>query len=360
MTCKTMIKNKILLTSQASEWELYAKRSGNVFSSLGFALVNEKESGFPNQMFVVEDENAAVIYSYQLRDTTKLPFSNGLKAFDVYSPDYGGPVFVGDPQYRDAMLEHFRVRFEEHCRANQIAAEFARFHLWFQDEPCLEQDLIVDGPDHVYVDLTLSHEELWSQSFQYACRKNITRAQKEELKFFQADSEEHIIEFHRIYSSTMERRQAHSRYLFSLDNFMDYFHYMSDQCAYFLVEHKGQVIAATLYLYDADHIYSYLGGADMNYQQMRPTNYLIYNLILWAKDHNIRRFILGGGYQENDGIFRFKQTFSPLTSRRRFYRRVIMPDLYEQLSEAARKHYGLTQDELSDIKFFPKYRYTPV
>ena len=62
-------------------------------------------------------------------------------------------------------------------------------------------------------------------------------------------------------------------------------------------------------------VFSFLGGADAEFQMIRPTNLVIWETILWAPDAGKKRFIPGGGYTVSDGIFRFKSTFSKHRTR---------------------------------------------
>jgi lipid II:glycine glycyltransferase (peptidoglycan interpeptide bridge formation enzyme) len=123
-----------------------------------------------------------------------------------------------------------------------------------------------------------------------------------------------------------------------------------------LAELDGQAIAATLYLHDDDNVYAYLGGLDYAYQRVRPSNAVIYETMLWAKRLGKKRLILGGGYHEKDGIFRFKSTFSPLRARFQIYRKVHMAEQYAALCEAWETYYGVPA---SSDGYFPAYRFEP-
>jgi lipid II:glycine glycyltransferase (peptidoglycan interpeptide bridge formation enzyme) len=123
-----------------------------------------------------------------------------------------------------------------------------------------------------------------------------------------------------------------------------------------LAEYRNQIVAATLYLYDDVDVYSYLGGADKAFQQIRPTNAVVYATINWARQQGKRRLILGGGYLPDDGIFRFKASFSPLRAHFRVYRHVHLPAEYHRVCQAWSSYYGKRELELN---YFPAYRSLP-
>jgi CelD/BcsL family acetyltransferase involved in cellulose biosynthesis len=151
----------------------------------------------------------------------------------------------------------------------------------------------------------------------------------------------------------MERNEALAAYFLDEAYFQAIFEEMPSGARFALAEHDGGVIAATLYLHDADDVYSYLGGADHEQQQLRPTNSVVHDTIRWAREQGKRRLILGGGYRPGDGIFRFKASFSPRRAALELARRVHLPDDLERLTEAWRAHNGPGADSGD---YFPAYR----
>ncbi len=205
----------------------------------------------------------------------------------------------------------------------------------------------------VYVDLTWPEQQLWRTSFSHACRKNINRSQRENVRVFEAQTMGDIREFHRLYIQTMNGRNALKHYYYSLDYFSTIFEELRGSARFVLAEYKNQTVAGILYLHDRDDVYSYLGGADMNFQHVRPTNAVIYDTILWGKREGKRRLILGGGYLPSDGIFRFKASFSPERARFFVYKRVHLPEKYAALCRTWSSTYGKDSQATA---YFPPYR----
>ena len=82
--------------------------------------------------------------------------------------------------------------------------------------------------------------------------------------------------------------------------------------------------------------YSFLGGTASDAFELRPNDLLKWELILWLKSAGKRRFVLGGGYGADDGIFRYKRSFAPHGLVPFFVgRRVLEPELYRDLTESA-------------------------
>jgi lipid II:glycine glycyltransferase (peptidoglycan interpeptide bridge formation enzyme) len=250
----------------------------------------------------------------------------------------------------------FRQAFSRYCRQEGIISEFAHLHPWHSCTALLMRDGIAFNREIVYVDLNASTRELWLTHLNHACKKNIKRSLNEKVEVFAATTADEIGEFYRIYTATMERNGAAPSYFFPLSYFIAFHATMPKNAQFMLAAYEGKIIAGTLYLYDRHDIYSYLGGADHEYQQVRPTNAVIYHTIRWGQWQTMSRLILGGGYEPDDGIFRFKATFSPLRANFFTYKRIHRRRSYTQLCESWAAQYGETIDGST---FFPAYRSQP-
>jgi predicted N-acyltransferase len=349
-----MYKQHLFTAEDADAWRTFLPSSVSVFGSLEYAEIWQELSGNRACLFVEESNQSSIAYPFFMRPIDSLPFSaHTAVRWDIRTPDFTGPIVQG--QDASGKLTGFAERFSRSCQTQGIVAEFAHLHPWIACTELLEDAHLQLDREIVYVDLSLSEEQLWRESFTYACRKNIKRAQREHVEVCEAQTADDIREFHRIYVLTMERNQALDSYYFSLDFFLAFLERMPANARFVLAKCKDRVVAATLYLHDDDSVYSYLGGADHCYQQVRPTNAVIYDTILWAKRQGKKRLILGGGYQPNDGIFRFKSSFSPLTAKFYVYKHIHLLEDYERLCKAWVKYY---RRELDRNRYLPAYRST--
>jgi predicted N-acyltransferase len=126
----------------------------------------------------------------------------------------------------------------------------------------------------------------------HAWRKNIKRSVREGVRLFEAETFDHIREFHRIYINTMIRTDASGQYHFSLGYFLRLFDEMRNQVRFTMAAWNGRIVGAILYTHDDDNIYSYSGGADSAFQQMRPSNAIVYDVVRWGAFHGKKRLIL--------------------------------------------------------------------
>lgn len=344
-----------LLTTDDPMWERLLPAQRSIFGSVEYARICQQHSADEARLFAVTSDAGLIAFPYFLRAINDLPFAKTFnrKQFDILSPEYTGPVALTDDL---TLMQAYRNRFDRICREQGIVAEFAHLHPWNWQAHCLHSDDIGIDREIVYVDETLSEDDIWNESLTYACRKNLKRAHQENIRIYAATSLDDVREFYRIYVHTLDRNNALGRYYFPFSFFQAFWEQLPDNSRFMLAEYREQIVAATLYLYDDIDIYSYLGGADQAFQHIRPTNAVVYTTINWARQHGKRRLILGGGYRPDDGIFRFKASFSPLRAHFRVYQHVHLPNEYTELCQAWSAYYGGRDCESN---YFPVYRSVP-
>jgi len=153
----------------------------------------------------------------------------------------------------------------------------------------------------------------------------------------------------------MDRNNAKESYYFNKD-FFDIINTMKDNIVYFNVIHEEKVISTELVIYSPNNCYSYLGGTLSEYFDLRPNDFLKYEIIKWAYENKIKNFILGGGYgNDDDGIYRYKKSFAP-NGVYEFYigKKIFNQEDYNKLLDIRKKEIETT--ELENQKFFPLYR----
>ncbi|MDD5457686.1 MAG: GNAT family N-acetyltransferase, partial [Candidatus Margulisbacteria bacterium] len=128
---------------------------------------------------------------------------------------------------------------------------------------------------------------------------------------------------------------------------------MTGNYIYLHVLNEGSVISTELVLYGSENCYSFLGGTDHVFFHMRPNDFLKYEIIKWAKEKGLKNFILGGGYGGDDGIFKYKRSFSP-NGMCDFYigKKIFDKEKYKTLTDMRIKKENFEENS----NFFPEYR----
>jgi hypothetical protein len=339
-------------TSESARWDSLLPDHASVFCSSSFAHVAARFMAVAPRLLVSRAGHSRliqVVWPRALPDALVVG-GHSTSRLDLAGPPYSGHFLEGAASEAEILLH--RARLLDWCSAREVVAEFGHLHPW---DSCTAQLFPADVFEEraiVLVDLSLSESDLWANSFTYACRKNIRRSERDGVRVWQAESDADLHEFHRIYVGTMDRNNAQASYYFPVEFFHQIRRSLGDHARFNLASVGDKVVAGTLYLRDRDNAYSYLGGADIAFQNSRPTNAIVWDAIRWAKSVGCRRLILGGGYSADDGIFRFKCSFSPLREAFKVLRRVHSPTAYEQLCARWQElHAG--QDPGA---FFPAYR----
>jgi lipid II:glycine glycyltransferase (peptidoglycan interpeptide bridge formation enzyme) len=239
------------------------------------------------------------------------------------------------------------------ARQQGIIAEFAHVHPWSDSRHLLREGCAYNR-DIVWVDVAQSPETLFRNHFEHSARKNINKAQREGVKIFTDCGDDALHEFFRIYSGTMRRNQALDRYAFSLQFFRRIRDSLTENARFVFARYGGRIVAATLYMYDDDDVFSFLGGADAEFNSVRPTNLVVWDTIQWAHATGRKRLILGAGFRPNDGIFQFKATFSPLRQPFYVYKRIHRQEDFARLDRRSREYNGIGDEH---VDYFPSYRY---
>lgn len=258
-------------------------------------------------MFCYRDGNEQAINIFFKRDIAKEKnFQNKIeqgKYFDLISP-YGYGGYVGN------CLDEKKLWrcHHEYCMSRGYVCEVIKFHPLskYKDYYCGE---IKSTFHNVVRGLEDEIEKIW-MDFKPKVRKNVKRAQKNELAVIVEHDASHLEDFQRIYYGTMSRTNAKDSFFFS-KAFFEQLNQMRENIVYFYVVYKEHIISAELVLYDAISCYSYLGGTDSDYFELRPNDFLKYEIIKWGKKKGLKNYILGGGHGKDDGIFQYKLSFAP-------------------------------------------------
>jgi hypothetical protein len=345
-----MLQAHFISSNDRSAWERFLPARRSVFGSYGFLRVCEHFGKGSPYLYVLAQGDSAICYPMFLRPLAALPFTASIwGSWDSTTPEFTGPLLFGKDT--ELMREFSRMK-DEAFRSRGVVAEFAHLHPWSRAAEILPTGIEFNR-EIVWVDLTLTPNQLLSMHLDSACRKNIKRAESAQVRVFAASDDQHLQEFCRIYHGTMQRNHALESYLFPFAYFRMLRDELPENARFVFAEYKGQIVSATLYLHDDQDVYSYLGGADVEFQQVRPTNAVVWDTICWGCQAGKRRLILGGGYKPEDGVFRFKTTFSKLRQRFSIYKRIHLEDDYRSLDRCCRE-YSATGDE--SIGYFPSYR----
>jgi predicted N-acyltransferase len=172
-------------------------------------------------------------------------------------------------------------------------------------------------------------------------------------------NEDAIKIFYNIYTETMIRHNAKAIYFFTLDYFKNLILNNLNEFALAVIFKDNNPISVELIIKRNDTIFAFLGGTDANYYSYRPNDFLRVEVIKWAIKSNYNYYVLGGGLNDGDGLYKSKKGFFPKDEDEIFYtgRKIINHEVYENLCKNQMANYSdIHKDELKNY-FFPLYRF---
>lgn len=303
--------------------------------------------------FVFECPFGKITYTYILR---KLKWEiDGQTWYDIVTPyGYGGPYCENVTDMTQLMLA-YREAFTKHCQEHNIICEFHRFHLFdnvdFRENYWGET---IELLANVVVNTTGDFEnDIWNR-YDRKVRKNVRKAESNELEIIIEGNTAHLDDFMNIYDKTMDRNNADPYYYFSKEYFQNIERLLPENFMYFHVLKDGKVISTELVLCSEKYAYSFLGGTLSEYYEFRPNDFLKNEILKWCNRTGREKFILGGGYHKDDGIYRYKRCFTP-DSDVPFYigRYIFNQEVYNKAIEA-RANEDANFDR--NTGYFPTYR----
>ena len=231
--------------------------------------------------------------------------------YDIVTPyGYGGPLAenVTNIEY---LIAAYKIAFEKYCKEHNIICEFIRFHLF--DNVDVREHYYGETLhllDNVVVNTCGDFEEIIWKKYEHKVRKNVKKAINNGLEIVIENNLDHLEGFLDIYKSTMVRNNADLYYYFGVKYFEDIAYLLPDNYIFFHVFKDGKIASTELVLCSQDYAYSFLGGTFTEYYEFRPNDFLKNEIIKWCNRTGRKKFILGGGYHKDDGIYRYKRGFT--------------------------------------------------
>ncbi len=300
-----------------------------------------------------ERPEGEVLFPFIMRPLSALPWCPAALAnhVDLVSPyGYGGPLVLrGRP---DTLAQGFWRAFDEWARKHGVVSVFSRLSLFEEQRlPWLGGE--VENNVNVVVRFDLDEDAHWRR-YKSKVRKNVNKATRNGLTCTVERDSAHLDDFLRIYEATMDRNNAGKGYYFDRSFYERIVEEMPDSFLFVHTWLEGRIISTELVLAGARHLYSYLGGTEAEAFDVRPNDLLKHAVCMDGMAKGLEAFVLGGGYQPRDGIFRYKLAFAedgevPFLVGQR----VVAPEAVGQLELARRSaEAGWEPSE----GYFPTYR----
>lgn len=344
---------KILHYADRKEWNniLADMDVHDIFFSPEYLKVNETIIKGEAECFIYQDEDARILYPYLRRPI------EGSTLFDITSP-YGYGGYVKSPI--NSTAERFRVAFGRYCRETGIVSEFIRFHP-LHDNHLYVNDVLMQFINHqpvVIVDYNQEDVSL-KEVVKKEALKKIRKAEKNQVCVIEDVNWDYFQYFFEMYKQTMELKQASTFYYFDHDFFRSLKMLLLNHSLLLVALYKGEMIGGLFVLFSGLYAYNYLSCSDYRYTRLGTNDLLQFRALEWAYKRGLKSYLLGGGVNGEDSLFRFKAKFSEQTKNFFIGRCIHLPEVYAKLCEEKIKREHSRPEEFFSRGWFPLYRSSP-
>lgn len=314
------------------------------------------------QAFYYESSSGKVLYPYLFR---RIPLDEINKSFyDITTAyGYGGPIILECIQnYTSILISEFRNAFNKYAKKNGIISEFIRFHPMYKNyEYFIDQDIECEySRNTIKVDLASSGDcgENILMNMESKTRNQVRQSLRNgmDIHFYTEPTLDEINIFTELYNLTMERVDADYYYKFTSNYFLNTFAQLRENIELACVTLEDRIISSAIFLFSDNFVHYHLSASLHGYNKFRPNNFMLYQAALRYKQKGMKYFHLGGGYKENDSLYKFKKGFNK-NGILDFYigKKIHDIKIYNKLVEIWKKENNLDNSFNSD--YFPLYRF---
>ncbi len=269
------------------------------------------EPGASAECAVLRSKGRVLLYPYFRRPLTAIPWLGAPSGSSDIITAYGYGGICG-LRAAPELAAGFDRELVAHCTSTGVVAELIRINpLTGGAADYAGRYAVLEGNLQVVVDVRRDDEDIW-RSYRHNNRKNVQKAIRSGVSVVCEEGRGPLFgEFRKIYTKTMERRDASGYFRFSDEFFDKLTGGLGSKALFFHAIMDGKVVSTELALASDTALYSFLGGTDEASFEYRPANLVKHEMIRWARDAGLSSFLLGGGPAGQDGIFEFKRSFAP-------------------------------------------------
>ena len=341
---------RVLTIEQSHQWDEIVKSfiDYDVYYLSGYVKAFQIHGDGEPLLFFYEDDKCRGINVVMKRDIALDKHFIGKievgKYYDFATPyGYGGWLVEGI-EYKELFTE-----YEKWCVDNGIVSEFVRFHPVLKNQIFSENSYqVIPLGETVAIDTT-DKEIIWA-NFNSKNRNVIRKAINNGIQIKKGLSNELLETFIEIYNKTMDKDNADEYYYFKDEFYHSILNDLKDNATVFYAELNGQTIAASIMIYANGRLNYHLSGSLREYQNLAPSNLLLWKAAEWGNELGCITFHLGGGVGSGeDSLFKFKKAFyRGELCRYHIGKKVFDQKTYEELINY--------RSSIERTTFFPEYR----
>lgn len=254
-----------------------------------------------------EDAGGCILFPLILRPLAVEPWARkGEDRWDATTPyGYGGAYAWGAGPRDDSAFWSAHAAW---CREAKVVSTFARLSL-FPDQLSSMPGHVEERVPNIVVPLGGGPEAI-TAGYESKVRKWVKTAEAAGLTVEADGTGARLEEFLAIYKHTMTRNGATDWYFFPREFFQRIIDKLPGQFVFFHTLQNGKSVSCDLVLCSTRYVYYFLGGTFEEAYDLGPNYLLKHRIALWAAAEGKTGYVLGGGYELGDGLFRYKRAYA--------------------------------------------------
>jgi len=346
-----------------NEWELLADRlqlkKKSVFSIPAFYKVYKDVFDLNSGCFFFRINDSYIYYPFLIKEIKDACLGDEI-FFDIDQPDGLGGMYCS--KINEEFVKKFQCYFKIFCEKKKIISAFNKLNPLKDYLKIYPKKDIFYEKSTVSVDLNLSFDQILKNikpqtilEYKNSLKHNFSFKCLSATSSLKTTVEEiSIINIiYQLYIETMNKNNAKTVYpkLF----FEKIFEYLQENLLIFYICHpKNKIVAWEIIVFDQEISYSLFAGTDSTYNRFHPNRYLKIKMLELMKRNNIKKYFLGGGYKDKDGVYKYKKNYSHNSSPLDFY---VSKTIYNQKIFDNLCNDAILKNKNIPINFFQKYRY---
>lgn len=290
-------------------------------------------------------DNKIILYPFVKREFVLDKFT---KFYDI-TCIYGRGGIISNLLEGDKLLEDFHLNFIDYCKKEKIINSFDRFHPIIGNHKFSNQLTNIELiQDFIVLDLDDSFINI-NNNFEYRHKKSISKAIRNNIEIFIEEDLKHLDDFLFIYKDMLNYQNADRFYYFEKKFYIALDDYLKNNFFFAYAKYNNKIISCELILHNNYYAHSYLGATLIDYKNLCPNHLLKSNIINHLVDMRCKYYLLGGGINNNDGIYEYKKGFAPKGIYNSYIGKAIYDDkLYNNL----KKEYDKSGVNLNKLQFY--------
>jgi lipid II:glycine glycyltransferase (peptidoglycan interpeptide bridge formation enzyme) len=259
--------------------------------------------------YVYQEKSKTFFYPFLKSKINESYANDSIAYFDIEGAyGYNGALSNNE---EELFLTNAANLFLKTCEEENIIAEFTRFNPVLKNHLYSKYFNPINVNQNIILDLKI--ENIWMDAYEQSTRKNINKAIRSGLNPYSVEgkdiSKDELRSFISIYNDTMKRNNASESYYFN-ENYFSEIANLETGSKFYFTKFEDKIVSCELVLYGNEIVYSFLGGTQSEYFNLRANDILKHQIISESKTNGLKYFCLGGGTSLNDGIFKYKKCFA--------------------------------------------------